>query len=716
MDVIGPIEPKESNGHRFILVDIDYFTKWVETVTFKSMTKKVVVDFVHANIICRFGIPKMIITDNAANLNSHLLQEVCQQFKFAHQNSTPHRPKANGVVEAANKNIKKILQKMVQGSRQRHEELSFIARLSHYCTLTGATPYLLVYGTEAVIPVEVEIPSLRVIAEAEIDDDEWVEAKGKFSPNWQGPFVVKQVLPNGALYLTDIEGKMAEMAINADAPGNAPRSSVLFDRGMPRRIMLAENDRDEGLRNQADDTKEDYLSQLPDDVLCSILGKLTLREAARTTILCTRWKYLFASTQLQQQPPFLFRCLEMFGIDHNIHDRCPYYQEKDKFMNALFQFSRLYSDLRVAEVKLVCCFVREFPSAFTHWFRSISRVGVERLFLSFECPGLVPICDSSKLLKFSLENLSQASSLEHLFLSHCVVLPSPQVRFSSLTTLALRAVVLKCRHLECILSSCSNLEKLTIEYSKLPYKLRLAGTVKQVVIWRCDGGKEIDLHAEYLHTLECMVWNNVRFFFSFVPMLENVTVCPWWSNSYIFSRGARDLDDQVKFLTLGVFADEVNYSPVEIPTEIETFRSLRTLSLTLISNYEILHLVEPSELLDACPLLQNFNLVVVIKKSRRINDVRGRRRPRISPWYHDKLKQVTFGGFYGTESEMRLVLYVLTTATVLEKMFLSPGYENYFSSAPQTKLNLSFDEGKRNSIQQKLHGRAISRKAVVIIL
>ena len=43
-----------------------------------------------------------------------------------------------------------------------------------------------------------------------------VEAKGKFSPNWQGPFVVKKVLPNGALYLIDTEGKMAEMAINAD--------------------------------------------------------------------------------------------------------------------------------------------------------------------------------------------------------------------------------------------------------------------------------------------------------------------------------------------------------------------------------------------------------------------------------------------------------------------------------------------------------------------
>ncbi|PHT97179.1 hypothetical protein BC332_33882 [Capsicum chinense] len=195
-------------------------------------------------------------------------------------------------------------------------------------------------------------------------------------------------------------------------------------------------------------------------------------------------------------------------------------------------------------------------------------------------------------------------------------------------------------------------------------------------------------------------------------MLENVTVCPWWSNSYIFSRGARDLDDQVKSLTLGAFADEVNYSPVEIPTEIETFRSLRTLSLTLISNNEILHLAEPSKLLDACPLLRNFNLVVSYSSFTYLVvlccccHVTMRSRV-LKPW-----KQVLAEM---QESEMRLVLYVLTTATVLEKMLLSPGYENYFSSAPQTKLNLSFGEGKRNSIQQKLHGRAISRKAVVII-
>ncbi|XP_070048965.1 uncharacterized protein [Nicotiana tomentosiformis] len=144
----------------------------VEAVTFKA-----VVDFVHSNIICHFGIPKTIITDNTTNLNSHLIKEVCEQFKIMHRHSTPYRPKANGAVGAANKNIKKILSKMVQGSRQWHEKLPF-ALLGYRTTArpsVGATLYLLVYGTEAVIPTEVKISSPRIIVESEIEDTEWVK-------------------------------------------------------------------------------------------------------------------------------------------------------------------------------------------------------------------------------------------------------------------------------------------------------------------------------------------------------------------------------------------------------------------------------------------------------------------------------------------------------------------------------------------------------------
>ncbi|XP_070022626.1 uncharacterized protein [Nicotiana sylvestris] len=134
MDVVGPIEPATSNGNNFILVAINYFTKWVEAMTFKSVTKKAVVDFVHSNLSCRFGIPKIM-----------------------HRNSFPYRPKANGAVEATNTSIKKILQRMVQGSRQWHKKLPF-ALLGYHTTIhtsVGATPYLLVYGTETDIPAKV---------------------------------------------------------------------------------------------------------------------------------------------------------------------------------------------------------------------------------------------------------------------------------------------------------------------------------------------------------------------------------------------------------------------------------------------------------------------------------------------------------------------------------------------------------------------------------
>ncbi|XP_060190626.1 uncharacterized protein LOC132619877 [Lycium barbarum] len=157
MDIIGPIEPAASNGHRFILVAIDYFTKWVETMSHNSVTKEVVVDFVRSNIICRLGIPESVITDNGENLNSHLVKGICEQFLITHQNSTAYLPQMIGAVEAAYKNIKRILRKMTENYKFWHEQLPY-ALLGYRTTSrtsTGATLYVLVYGTEAVISDQV---------------------------------------------------------------------------------------------------------------------------------------------------------------------------------------------------------------------------------------------------------------------------------------------------------------------------------------------------------------------------------------------------------------------------------------------------------------------------------------------------------------------------------------------------------------------------------
>ncbi|XP_015087045.1 uncharacterized protein K02A2.6-like [Solanum pennellii] len=177
MDVINSIELAAFNGHRFILVAIDYFTKWVEAASYKSVTKKVVDDFVRNNLIYRFGMPESIITDNGANLNSHLMRDIYEKFKVTHRNSTAYRPQMNGVVEAANKNIKEILKKMVDNYRGWHEMLPYalLGYRTTIRTLIGATP--LVDGAETVIPAEVEIPSLRIIQEAELSNAEWVSKR-----------------------------------------------------------------------------------------------------------------------------------------------------------------------------------------------------------------------------------------------------------------------------------------------------------------------------------------------------------------------------------------------------------------------------------------------------------------------------------------------------------------------------------------------------------
>ncbi|XP_019256363.1 PREDICTED: uncharacterized protein LOC109234756 [Nicotiana attenuata] len=140
-----PIEPAASNGHWFIFVAIDYFTKWVEASSYKAVTKKVVADF----------------------LRDHIIK---------HQNSTTYRPQMNGAVEASNNNINKILRKIKENYKQWHKKLPFalIGYRATVRTSTGAIPYLLLHGTKAVIPAKVEIPSLRIIQEAELSDTEWV--------------------------------------------------------------------------------------------------------------------------------------------------------------------------------------------------------------------------------------------------------------------------------------------------------------------------------------------------------------------------------------------------------------------------------------------------------------------------------------------------------------------------------------------------------------
>ena len=134
--------------------------------------------FIEKNLICRYGIPHHILTDNGVQFQAETA-ELLQRYGIEHHKSSPYQPHANGRVEAANKNVKRILSKMVKTYKDWSEYLPF-ALWGYRTTMriaTGQTPFSLVYSCEVVLPIEIEIKSLRVIMEAKTPESEWVQKR-----------------------------------------------------------------------------------------------------------------------------------------------------------------------------------------------------------------------------------------------------------------------------------------------------------------------------------------------------------------------------------------------------------------------------------------------------------------------------------------------------------------------------------------------------------
>ena len=108
--------PKAPNGHEFILVAIDYFTKWVEAESYAVLNAKKVAKFIKKNIICRYGVPHDLVSDNGLHFEAEVT-EVVNEYGIQRHKYSPYRPQTNGAVEAANKNLKTIISKMTESYR-----------------------------------------------------------------------------------------------------------------------------------------------------------------------------------------------------------------------------------------------------------------------------------------------------------------------------------------------------------------------------------------------------------------------------------------------------------------------------------------------------------------------------------------------------------------------------------------------------------------------
>ena len=161
---MGPF-PTTMRQLKFLVVGINYFTKWVEAEALATITEKNIRSFVWRNIICKYGIPRVIVFDNRKQFNNSAFRDFCSELGIKNHYSSPAHPQANGQVEVTNRSLLKIIKTQLEGANciwpYKLPSILWAYRTTAK-TPTGETPFRLAYETDAVIPAEVGLTSYRV--------------------------------------------------------------------------------------------------------------------------------------------------------------------------------------------------------------------------------------------------------------------------------------------------------------------------------------------------------------------------------------------------------------------------------------------------------------------------------------------------------------------------------------------------------------------------
>ncbi|RDX98438.1 gag-pol, partial [Mucuna pruriens] len=146
IDFMGPFPI--SNGYSYILLAVDYVSRWVEAIATKTNDAKVVVDFLKSNIFYRFGVLKALISDQGSHFCNRAMSSLLHKYGVVHKIATTYHPQTNYQAEVFNREIKKMLQKMTNPSRKDWSRLLEDALWAHrtaYRTPLGMSTYWIVF-------------------------------------------------------------------------------------------------------------------------------------------------------------------------------------------------------------------------------------------------------------------------------------------------------------------------------------------------------------------------------------------------------------------------------------------------------------------------------------------------------------------------------------------------------------------------------------------
>ena len=156
VDIMGPL-PETDDGNKYVLVAVDYFTRWTEAYGIRNQEAATVAKKLVDEVFCRFSPPEQLHSDQGRQFESDLIQELCKLLQVRKTRTTPYHPQCNGVVERFNRTLLDMLSTTV-GDHPSDWDQSIrklcMAYNSSVHSTTGFTPFFLMFGRQVRLPVD----------------------------------------------------------------------------------------------------------------------------------------------------------------------------------------------------------------------------------------------------------------------------------------------------------------------------------------------------------------------------------------------------------------------------------------------------------------------------------------------------------------------------------------------------------------------------------
>jgi len=144
------------DGYRYIVVAMDYFSRWSETRPLIHANAQQVAKFIYKEIICRFSAPRVLQNDRGTHLVNEVIQKLTNKFQIQHNLSSPYHSQSNGLVECFNRTLCEGLAKVAEtiNDWDTYIQLVLFSYWTRELRVTGQPPFTLFYGKNPVLAMD----------------------------------------------------------------------------------------------------------------------------------------------------------------------------------------------------------------------------------------------------------------------------------------------------------------------------------------------------------------------------------------------------------------------------------------------------------------------------------------------------------------------------------------------------------------------------------